>query len=54
MLVSPYLVMLLTALKPAAELRTTPPRLLPVDWQPGNFVAVLRDEAFLAWLRVVR
>ena len=29
-LLSPYLVMLLTALKPAGELRITPPRLLPV------------------------
>ena len=28
---APYLVMLLTALKPEAELRTTPPRVLPVD-----------------------
>ena len=37
-LLAPYLVMLLTALKPEAELRTSPPRLLPSDWQPGNFV----------------
>ena len=50
--VAPYLVMLLTALKPESELRTTPPRLLPVDWQPGNFVAVLGDPAFQGWLRV--
>jgi multiple sugar transport system permease protein len=51
-LVSPYLVMLCTALKPEAELRTRPPRLTPVDWQPGNFVAVLRDPGFQTWLRV--
>ena len=51
-LVSPYLVMLCTALKPDAELRTRPPRLTPVDWQPSNFVAVLRDPGFQAWLRV--
>src|SRR5262249_44052764 len=47
---APYLVMLLTALKPEAELRTTPPRLLPVDWRPGNFLAVLGDPAFQDWL----
>jgi multiple sugar transport system permease protein len=49
-LLSPYLVMLFTALKPAAELRTTPPRLLPLVWRPDNFLAVLRDEAFQSWL----
>ncbi|HEU4368774.1 MAG TPA: carbohydrate ABC transporter permease [Methylomirabilota bacterium] len=51
-LLSPYLVMLFTALKPAAELRTTPPRLLPVDWRFANFVDVLRDDAFQSWLSV--
>jgi len=51
-LLAPYLVMLLTALKPEAELRTSPPRLLPIDWQPGNFVTVLADPGFQSWLRV--
>lgn len=51
-LLSPYLVMLFTALKPERELRTTPPRLLPADWQPGNFLDVLRDPGFQAWLEV--
>jgi len=51
-LLAPYLVMLLTALKPEAELRTSPPRLLPSDWQPGNFVTVLADPGFQSWLRV--
>jgi len=51
LVLSPYLVMLLTALKPAAELRTTPPRLTPIHWQWGNFAAVLRDPDFLTWLR---
>lgn len=51
-LLSPYLVMLLTALKPVAELRTTPPRLLPVVWQPGTFLDVLGDPAFQGWLSV--
>jgi multiple sugar transport system permease protein len=48
---SPYLVMLLTALKPGPELRITPPRLVPIRWYPGNFVDVLGDPAFQAWLR---
>jgi multiple sugar transport system permease protein len=47
---SPYLVMLLTAMKPDGELRTTPPRLLPIHWQPSTFVDVLTDSGFLAWL----
>jgi multiple sugar transport system permease protein len=51
-LLSPYLVMLFTAFKPAGELRTTPPRLLPVVWQPGNVLDVLRDPAFQGWLSV--
>jgi multiple sugar transport system permease protein len=49
---APYLVMLLTALKPAAELRITPPRLLPVQWRPWTFVEVLGDPGFQTWLRV--
>jgi multiple sugar transport system permease protein len=48
----PYLVMLLTALKPAGELRATPPRLTPIHWQWANFTGVLRDPDFLTWLRV--
>lgn len=36
----PYAVMLFTALKPDAELVTIPPRLLPQDWSPGNFIDV--------------
>jgi multiple sugar transport system permease protein len=50
-LLAPYLVMVLTALKPAAELRTTPPRLLPVDWRIRSFPDVLGDTAFQGWLR---
>jgi multiple sugar transport system permease protein len=49
-LLSPYLVMLLTALKPAGELRITPPRLTPMRWQPGNFLDVLGDPGFQSWL----
>ena len=49
---APYAVMLLTALKPDAELRTTPPQLSPIVWRPGNFLAVLADPGFADWLRV--
>ena len=49
---SPYLVMVFTAVKPEGELRITPPRLSPVRWQPTNFVDVLADPDFQAWLRV--
>ncbi|HKW90565.1 MAG TPA: carbohydrate ABC transporter permease [Methylomirabilota bacterium] len=51
-LLAPYAVMLLTALKPEAELRVTPPRLLPLTWRPQNFWAVLQDPDFQSWLRV--
>jgi multiple sugar transport system permease protein len=51
-LLAPYAAMLLTALKPEAELRVTPPRLLPTAWRPQNFWTVLRDPEFHAWLRV--
>jgi multiple sugar transport system permease protein len=44
--------MLLTALKPGAELRVTPPRLLPMQWRPQNFWTVLRDPDFQSWLTV--
>jgi multiple sugar transport system permease protein len=52
LVLSPYLVMLLTAVKPAGELRTSPPRLTPIDWQWGHFADVMRDPDFLTWLRV--
>ena len=48
---SPYAVMVFTALKPERELRVTPPRLMPIDWRPGNVVDVLRDPGFQSWLR---
>jgi len=50
--VSPYLVMLFTAVKPADELRISPPRLTPLHWRPGNFLDVIRDPNFDSWLRV--
>ena len=51
-LLSPYLVMFLTAAKPEGELRIAPPRLLPISWRLGNFLDVLADPSFQAWLRV--
>ena len=51
-LLAPYAVMLLTALKPEAELRVTPPRLLPITWRPQNFWTVVRDPDFQSWLQV--
>ena len=48
---APYGVMVCTALKPDGELRITPPRLTPIEWQFGNFRTVLGDPGFQAWLR---
>lgn len=48
---APYLVMLITAVKPDAELRITPPRLLPLRWHVGNFLEVVGDPAFQSWLK---
>jgi multiple sugar transport system permease protein len=50
--VAPYVVMLLDSLKPAAELRASPPRLLPGRWQPQNYREVITDPAFRSALRV--
>ena len=44
--------MLFTAAKPEGELRITPPRLLPIVVAAGNFLDVLADPGFQAWLRV--
>jgi multiple sugar transport system permease protein len=51
-LLSPYVVMALTAAKPEGELRITPPRLTPAHWRPGTFLDVVSDPSFQAWLRV--
>jgi len=44
--------MLFTAVKPESELRTSPPRLLPVRWRFENFLEVLADPGFQTWLQV--
>jgi multiple sugar transport system permease protein len=51
-LLAPYLVMFLTAAKPESELRTSPTRLLPIQWRLDNFADVLADAAFQRWLSV--
>jgi len=43
--------MMLDAVKPAGELRATPPRLWPGRWQLQNFLEVVGDETFQAGLR---
>jgi len=51
-LLSPYAVMLFTAMKPEAELRLAPPRLLPLRWRPGTFLEVIGDPGFQTWFHV--
>jgi multiple sugar transport system permease protein len=51
LVLAPYAVMVCTAVKPEGELRTTPPRLTPIEWRPGNFLEVLGDPSFQTWLR---
>lgn len=48
---APYLYMLLTAVKPAGELYTTPAEYLPDVWQWSNFVEVWRVEPIWPYLR---
>lgn len=48
----PYLVMLLTALKPEGELVTVPPRLFPQHWTPGNFLDVWKAAPIATNLKV--
>lgn len=47
----PYLVMLLNAFRPSADVVQTPASILPREWKWTTFAEVLADERFLAWLR---
>jgi multiple sugar transport system permease protein len=47
---APYAVMLLDALRPAADVLQSPPTLLPRHWQPATFGDVLADLRFRNWL----
>ena len=48
---SPYLVMLLDALRPSGDVLASPPSLVPRTWQLSTFTTVLSDPRFLAWLK---
>lgn len=47
----PYLVMLLNAFRPSADVVQTPPSILPREWKWNTFAEVLGDERFRAWLQ---
>jgi multiple sugar transport system permease protein len=48
---SPYLVMLLDALRPSGDVLASPPSYLPHTWQWNTFGTVLGDSRFLNWLK---
>jgi multiple sugar transport system permease protein len=48
---TPYVVMLLDALRPSGDVLATPPTFWPQTWQFDTFATVLGDSRFLAWLR---
>ena len=48
---APYAVMLLDALRPAADVLQTPPTFLPREWQLTTFGDVLADVRFRNWMR---
>ena len=49
--VSPYIVMLLDALRPSKDVLASPTSLFPREWQWSTFGTVFSDARFLAWLR---
>ncbi|SHG14360.1 carbohydrate ABC transporter membrane protein 2, CUT1 family [Jatrophihabitans endophyticus] len=50
-LLSPYIVMLLDALRPSADVVATPTTFLPRHWRFSSFGDVLSDDRFLNWLK---
>ncbi|MCW2491284.1 MAG: Multiple sugar transport system permease protein [Frankiales bacterium] len=48
---SPFLVMLVDALRPSSDVTTTPASYLPRQWHFGTFSEVLSDTRFLNWLK---
>jgi multiple sugar transport system permease protein len=48
---SPYIVMLLDALRSSTDVVTTPASFLPRHWQFSTFGDVLSDHRFLSWLK---
>ena len=47
---APYLVMLLSSLRPSSDVVQTPPTFLPRTWQLSTYTQVLGDERFRSWL----
>lgn len=50
-LLSPYIVMLLDALRPSEDVTATPTTFLPRHWQLSTFGDVLSDDRFRNWLK---
>lgn len=50
-LLSPYVVMLLDALRPSEDVVATPTTFLPREWRFSSFGDVLSDSRFLNWLK---
>lgn len=48
---APYLIMVLDSLRTSADVKSTPPTILPRVWQLGTYAQVLGDERFLNWLK---
>lgn len=48
---APYLVMVLDSLRTSGDVKSTPPSLLPREWQWSTYGDVLGDERFRSWLK---
>lgn len=48
---APYLVMVLSSLRPSSDVVQTPATFLPRTWQLSTYAQVLGDERFLNWLK---
>jgi multiple sugar transport system permease protein len=48
---APYLVMVLSSLRPSSDVVQTPATFLPRTWQLSTYTQVLGDERFLNWLK---
>lgn len=48
---APYLVMVLSSLRPSSDVVQTPATFLPRTWQLTTYAQVLGDERFLNWLK---
>ncbi|MFX0537156.1 carbohydrate ABC transporter permease [Ornithinimicrobium sp. Y1847] len=48
---APYSVMLMSSFRTSIDVRTTPPRFIPREWQWDTYTRVLTDERFINWLQ---